>query len=90
MCEKHHAGRIRPYTRLCPREKTVWTAYRNFPIDAGQTGRSVISYFAVASIAGSTFADMYTKLSASRAYVYAVARACDLGNVSRQVTCPPL
>lgn len=29
--------------------------------------------------------DMYTKLSASRAYVYAVARACDAGNVSRQV-----
>ncbi|KAK1921324.1 acyl-CoA dehydrogenase/oxidase [Papiliotrema laurentii] len=29
-------------------------------------------------------ADMYTKLSASRAYVYAVARACDAGNVSRQ------
>jgi hypothetical protein len=29
--------------------------------------------------------DMYTKLSASRAYVYAVARACDQGNVSRQV-----
>ncbi|GFZ44779.1 hypothetical protein JCM24511_02505 [Saitozyma sp. JCM 24511] len=29
-------------------------------------------------------ADMYTKLSASRAYVYAVARACDQGNVSRQ------
>lgn len=28
---------------------------------------------------------MYTKLSASRAYVYAVARACDGGNVSRQV-----
>ena len=27
---------------------------------------------------------MYTKLSASRAYVYAVARACDAGNVSRQ------
>lgn len=30
--------------------------------------------------------DMYTKLSASRAYVYAVARACDAGNVSRQVS----
>lgn len=29
-------------------------------------------------------ADMYTKLSASRAYTYAVARACDAGNVSRQ------
>jgi isovaleryl-CoA dehydrogenase len=33
--------------------------------------------------------DMYTKLSASRAYVYAVARACDAGNVSRQVSSPP-
>ncbi|WVO16033.1 hypothetical protein L204_103698 [Cryptococcus depauperatus] len=29
-------------------------------------------------------ADMYTKLSASRAYVYAVARACDVGRISRQ------
>jgi hypothetical protein len=27
---------------------------------------------------------MYTKLSASRAYVYAVARACDAGHVSRR------
>lgn len=30
-------------------------------------------------------ADMYTKLEASRAYVYAVARACDNGHVSRRV-----
>ncbi|KAG2019978.1 acyl-CoA dehydrogenase [Coprinopsis cinerea AmutBmut pab1-1] len=29
-------------------------------------------------------ADMYTKLSASRAYVYAVARACDQGRISRK------
>ena len=29
---------------------------------------------------------MYTKLSASRSYVYAVARACDAGKVSRQVS----
>ncbi|KAF8911031.1 acyl-CoA dehydrogenase NM domain-like protein [Gymnopilus junonius] len=29
-------------------------------------------------------ADMYTKLNASRAYVYAVARACDQGRVSRR------
>ncbi|KAH8117050.1 acyl-CoA dehydrogenase NM domain-like protein [Phellopilus nigrolimitatus] len=29
-------------------------------------------------------ADMYTKLEASRAYVYAVARACDNGHVSRR------
>ncbi|KAK8844707.1 hypothetical protein IAR55_006556 [Kwoniella newhampshirensis] len=29
-------------------------------------------------------ADMYTKLSASRAYVYAVARACDQGKTSRK------
>ncbi|KAJ2761459.1 hypothetical protein H4S06_001191, partial [Coemansia sp. BCRC 34490] len=27
-------------------------------------------------------ADMYTKVSASRAYVYAVARACDRGQIS--------
>jgi len=30
-------------------------------------------------------ADMYTKLMASRAYVYAVARACDRGEVSNKV-----
>jgi hypothetical protein len=29
---------------------------------------------------------MYTKLSASRAYVYAVARACDRGHISRRVS----
>jgi isovaleryl-CoA dehydrogenase len=29
-------------------------------------------------------ADMYTKLNASRAYVYAVARACDKGQVSNK------
>lgn len=29
-------------------------------------------------------ADMYTALSAARAYVYAVAKACDLGNVTRK------
>lgn len=34
---------------------------------------------------------MYTKLNASRSYVYAVARACDHGKVSRRVSlllCP--
>ena len=31
-------------------------------------------------------ADMYTKLEASRAYVYAVARACDQGHISRRVS----
>ena len=30
-------------------------------------------------------ADMYTKLNASRSYVYAVAKACDEGKVSRRV-----
>ncbi|MFY7697927.1 MAG: isovaleryl-CoA dehydrogenase [Legionella sp.] len=29
-------------------------------------------------------ADMYTELNASRAYLYAVARACDRGNISRE------
>lgn len=29
---------------------------------------------------------MYTKLNASRAYVYVVARACDQGKVSRRVS----
>ena len=31
-------------------------------------------------------ADMYTTLSASRAYLYAIARACDAGNNSRSVS----
>lgn len=30
-------------------------------------------------------ADMYTKLNASRSYVYSVARACDRGKISRRV-----
>lgn len=29
---------------------------------------------------------MYTKLNASRSYVYAVARACDRGKISRRVS----
>jgi isovaleryl-CoA dehydrogenase len=29
-------------------------------------------------------ADMYTRLNASRAYVYAVARACDAGRTTRK------
>lgn len=32
-------------------------------------------------------ADMYTKMNAARSYVYAVARACDAGKVSRRVSC---
>src|ERR1700761_3427309 len=31
-------------------------------------------------------ADMYTKLNSSRSYVYAVARACDRGQISRRVS----
>ncbi|CAD6909564.1 unnamed protein product [Tilletia controversa] len=34
-------------------------------------------------------ADLYTKLGAARAYVYAVARACDAGHVSRKVSSAP-
>ena len=30
-------------------------------------------------------ADMYTKLNASRSYVYSVARACDNGHISNRV-----
>jgi isovaleryl-CoA dehydrogenase len=29
-------------------------------------------------------ADMYTKMNASRAYVYAVGKACDQGNISNK------
>lgn len=42
---------------------------------------SLILNSAVAKIA-----DMYTKLNASRSYVYSVARACDRGRVSRRVS----
>jgi isovaleryl-CoA dehydrogenase len=35
-------------------------------------------------------ADMYTKLMASRAYVYNVARACDRGKVSNKARAPPM
>ena len=31
-------------------------------------------------------ADMYTKLNASRTYVYSVARACDAGHISNRVS----
>lgn len=41
---------------------------------------SILLYIPVAKIA-----DMYTKLNASRSYVYAVARACDQGKISRRV-----
>lgn len=36
-------------------------------------------------MAAGKIADMYTKLNASRSYVYAVAKACDQGKVSRRV-----
>ena len=38
------------------------------------------------SILPGKIADMYTKLNASRSYVYAVARACDQGRISRKVS----
>ena len=37
-------------------------------------------------ILAAKIADMYTKLNASRSYVYAVARACDKGRISRRVS----
>lgn len=36
-------------------------------------------------ISSAKVADMYTRLNASRSYVYAVARACDRGKISRKV-----
>lgn len=38
------------------------------------------------SLSPAKIADMYTKLNASRSYVYAVARACDKGKISRRVS----
>ncbi|ORY22132.1 acyl-CoA dehydrogenase/oxidase [Naematelia encephala] len=48
--------------------------------DREQFGRKIGTF----QLMQGKLADMYTKLSASRAYVYAVARACDSGNISRQ------
>ncbi|KAL7420234.1 hypothetical protein Q5752_005201 [Cryptotrichosporon argae] len=48
--------------------------------DRKQFGQPIASF----QLMQGKLADMYTKLSASRAYVYAVARACDAGKVSRQ------
>jgi isovaleryl-CoA dehydrogenase len=45
-----------------------------------QFGRPIGSF----QLIQSKLADMYTALNASRAYVYAVARACDAGQVARQ------
>lgn len=44
------------------------------------------SNFAQAHFVVAKIADMYTKLNASRSYVYAVARACDRGKISRRVS----
>lgn len=38
------------------------------------------------AVSPAKIADMYTKLNASRSYVYAVAKACDQGKVSRRVS----
>ena len=38
------------------------------------------------SMLAGKIADMYTKLNASRSYVYAVARACDQGRISHKVS----
>ncbi|MGA9600349.1 MAG: isovaleryl-CoA dehydrogenase [Methylocystis sp.] len=48
--------------------------------DRKQFGRSIGEF----EIMQGKLADMYTALSATRAYVYAVARACDVGRVSRK------
>jgi alkylation response protein AidB-like acyl-CoA dehydrogenase len=40
----------------------------------------------IGPVSAGKVADMYTKLNASRSYVYAVARACDDGRVSRKVS----
>jgi len=49
-----------------------------YAFERHQFGKSIGSF----QLIQGKLADMYTKLSASRAYVYAVARACDAGNVS--------
>ena len=60
-------------------------------IYAGGFWTLIISTFFIGFANGSVeaacnpmIADMYTKMNSSRAYVYAVARACDRGEVTRQ------
>ncbi|MGA8171800.1 MAG: isovaleryl-CoA dehydrogenase [Methylocystis sp.] len=48
--------------------------------DRKQFGRSIGEF----EIMQGKLADMYTSMSAARAYVYAVAKACDLGRASRK------
>lgn len=48
--------------------------------DRKQFGKSIGEF----QLMQGKLADMYTQLQVSRAYVYAVARACDNGNVSRK------
>ncbi|KAF8473666.1 acyl-CoA dehydrogenase NM domain-like protein [Russula ochroleuca] len=48
--------------------------------DRKQFGRPVGTF----QLMQGKIADMYTKLNASRSYVYAVARACDQGRISRK------
>jgi len=48
--------------------------------DREQFGRQIGTF----QLMQGKIADMYTKMSASRSYVYAVARACDRGKISRR------
>ena len=48
---------------------------------AGLKGQATIDGHSLGKIA-----DMYTSINASRTYVYAVARACDRGQISRRVS----
>ncbi|KAK1223696.1 hypothetical protein PQX77_013431 [Marasmius sp. AFHP31] len=48
--------------------------------DRKQFGQSIGSF----QLMQGKIADMYTKMNASRSYVYAVARACDNGKISRR------
>jgi len=48
--------------------------------DRKQFGRPIGTF----QLMQAKIADMYTKLNASRSYVYAVARACDRGQISRR------
>jgi isovaleryl-CoA dehydrogenase len=50
--------------------------------DRKQFGRSIGEF----EIMQGKLADMYTAMSAARAYVYAVAKACDNGRASRKDT----
>jgi isovaleryl-CoA dehydrogenase len=60
-----------------------------FQLMQGKWLRMSAKHVMISSVWPGKIADMYTKMNASRSYVYAVARACDKGRISRKVSIDP-